>query len=155
MKQLATCRMLVCAVWLTLLAPALALAAPDAAAMRSYLYQSEARKVLESKEWRISVDRTGTLEATHPTGPVGANFPGAGTGFSGFALLTLTFLPKSATRTDVAANIVAYFYIQGDKQKKRIGPRPFNSPETTKDIQDMLAKAEKRMTAAHAEYSAQ
>ena len=142
-------------------------AAEEASARtRAYVYQHEARTVLESRNWHVSRDQTGELVADHWLGLMGAGggsqmlgltaspMPSNGP-FKALAWLTLTFTPVSVTRTKCTANIVAYTYWRtlSDEGKKRIKPKPFNNPDSTKEIQDIMLKAEARLTAQHPEYA--
>ena len=131
------------------------------ASTRAYFYQREARTVLESRGWHVSQDKNGKLIADHPLGLMGAGGGGgqalgltanpmpADGPFHTYAWLTLTFTPVSVSRTKCAANIVAYTYVS----KKQLKPTPFNNPDSTKEIQEIMAKAESRLTAAHPEYA--
>ena len=74
--------------------------------------------------------------------------------FAGVATLTLTFKPDSSSHTFCTANIVAdlYWRNQGSPYKA-YKTQPYNTPETTKEIQDMVVEAEKGLIAAHPEYA--
>lgn len=143
-------------VWLV--SPCLAEAAPQPsreAKTRVALYQMQARAVLEGHHWRIVSDRPGRLLADATLGLTGTVFPGTYTGgVTGIARLTVTLQPKNATSTICAANVIAYYAINPDNPmlRKTIGPVPFNNPENTKNIQDMMIEAEKRMTDQHPDY---
>ncbi len=120
--------------------------------------------MLIARGWHLSRDETGKIVADHPLGPLGAS--GGGTSLIGlsshplpandplrlFAWLTLTFQPESVSRTKCAANIVAYNF--WDRMKKgEAKPIPFNNPDTTKEIRDMMSKAEQSLGAKHPEYA--
>ena len=134
------------------------------AATRAYLYQREARTVLLARGWRILRDENGKLIAHHPlavlsAAPMGklelANSPTtANPWLHALAKLTLTFQSESINRTKCGANIVAYSVWDGANPNKPLKPFPFNNPDTTKEIQGMMAAAEQAMTAKHPEYAA-
>ncbi len=146
-----------------LCAPGQAAEKPSATT-RAYLYKREARTVLIARGWHLSCDENGKLVADHPLGPMAAGFSGtnqigltsrplpANGPLRAFAWLTLTFQPESSSRTKCAANIVAYYLWEGMK-KGKAKPVPFNNPDTTKEIQDMMAKAEGALETKYPEYA--
>ena len=133
------------------------------AGSRAFLYQREARVVLESRGWHVSRDANGKLVADHPLGSTGtgvgpqklelvAKAAPANGPVRSFAWLTLTFEPETVTRTRCAANIVAYILWERTSSSKNLKPLPFNNPDSNKEIQSMMVQAEGRLTAKHPEY---
>ena len=139
-------------------------AAASPAATRASLYQQETRSVLSARGWRISRDESGKLVATHRLAVLGASSSGklelapnsapANPVMHAVALLTLTFQPESVTRTKCGANILAYTVWAGSNPNKLPEPFSFNNPDTTKEIEDIMARAEGSLIAKHPEYGA-
>ena len=139
-------------------------AATSPSATRAFLYQQETRSVLVARGWRISRDQTGKLVASHRLAVLGASSSGKlelapnsapeNPVMHALALLTLTFQPESVSRTKCGANILAYTVWAGSNPNKLPKPLPFNNPDTTKEIEDIMAKAEGSLIAKHPEYSA-
>ena len=137
---------------------------PGDAGQRAALYQAEACKVLSGYHWVVARKQPGKFTAVHAAYPGGASFSGlAGYGPQGgrampstVFYLTVTFKPVSVTATRCIAQLVTYHRFQDHSNGKTqlLGPSPANSPEMTKYVQDLLAKAEKRVTHEHPEYRA-
>ena len=115
---------------------------------------------MEHRGWRVSLDKPNELVAAHRLGPVGATFGNPAQMEEEFPMverLTLVFLAVSIARTDCTANIVACLY---GKQRSPDGQRTiqrvilYKNEDSTKDIQDILAEARKRLKLQHPEYAA-
>ena len=132
--------------------PAAAEPAPGKGAKeRAALYQQEACTALAEEHWRVTTNRIGRIVASHLLGP---NQPGYDP--LGSITLIVTFQPKSAADTECGINLLAsiYGYQKGETFRKTLGkPHSYNNPEAVKDINTLLAKARKRLLAAHPEYA--
>ena len=118
---------------------------------RAALYQQEACIGLAEEHWRVTTNKIGRIVASHLLGP---NQPGYDP--LRYSTLIVTLQPKSVTDTECRINVLAsiYGYQKGEVFRKTLSkPRPFNNPEAIRDINTLLARARKRLLAAHPEYA--
>ena len=75
---------------------------------------------------------------------------------AGGAPFDVTFLPVSATQTRCSARLVGYYNLalRSTDKPSLSGPYPANNEENTKEVQNLIAKAEKRLTVQNPEYRA-
>ncbi len=131
-------------------------AAPGAEAKkRAVLYQAETRGALIRSGWRVAVDQPGRLVATHPAGLQGANFGNSLPNNPALAYLTIKFEARTVDYTDCAASIVGYVGMQDiyEHQFRWTNAMPFDTPESRKRIQGIMADAEGRLVKNHPEYA--
>ena len=133
---------------------------------RAQLYQDITREILLERKWTISTNQAGKLVANSLVPPRGARSQTL-ISVPMFARLTIVFTPESAKRTKCAANIVGYMdgrnippailrQATGDPNVKQgvIGPLALNDDEYTKEIENIMERAETRLIKKHAELGA-
>ena len=121
--------------------------------------------MFESYGWVIAHERPGEFTAVHggyPVAPearlssVAAYGPQAGTHLPPMlAHVTVTFRPISDTNTQCSVCLVGYYPNTNLKTGKPsvTGPFPANSKANTKYVENLIAKAEKRLVHEHPEYT--
>ena len=123
----------------------------EGAKERAVLYRQETCTALTEQHWHVTTNRVGRIVASHLLGP---NQPGYDP--LGYTTLIVTFQPKSTADTECGINLLAsiYGYPKGKVFRKTLSkPRSYNNPEAVRDINTLLAKARKRLLAAHPEYT--
>lgn len=134
---------------------------PDPATMRATAYQAEASAVLLKHHWKIVSDRPGRLVADQAYKQA-VNFFGPQVFTIRSARLTLEFAPETTKHTKCKAIIVGY----GQQRKMHedklgfktytsevAGPFPLDTPDNVKEIQTIMAEAEKRLGDKQSEFA--